>query len=143
MPKPTTSAPASRLGAGQSRSCRHRPGFGPFNLDVDLQQRGLARLAEIDSDHVLLHLDIAADDLDQIALQPGQKIGRAAARALMRQHDLEALRGARRAVAVRREKQIEQTHYALPNNTRNKLRRSGLTKRISRCSPRNRATASR
>ena len=36
----------------------------------------------------------------------------------------------------------EAPHQALPSRARNKLRRSGLTKRISRCSPRKRATAS-
>ena len=91
----------------------------------------------------LADLDIAADDIEQFALQCRQKIRRVAARPLMGEHDLQPLAGDHRAVPPLREKQIEEAHQALPNKVRKMLRRSGCRNRISRCSPRKRATASR
>src|SRR5580704_7097688 len=62
--------------------------LGAVDLDVDLQERGVALLAEVDADHVVADLDKAADDGQQFALQDRQEIRRVAARALMRQDDL-------------------------------------------------------
>src|SRR5205814_295962 len=71
--------------------------LGALDLDVDLKEGGLAGLTKIDADHVVADLDIAADHLDQFALQSWQEIGCLAAGPLMRQHDLEPLLGNRGA----------------------------------------------
>jgi hypothetical protein len=60
--------------------------------------------AEIDADRVFAHLDMAGDDLDKLRCSFGKAPAHASP--LMRQDDLEALFGDRRAMAVRREKQI-------------------------------------
>ena len=115
-PPARTATGAAKRGRGQAFAAPpieglpaipgHGTPLGALDLDVDLEQRGVAGLAElpeIDADHVVADLDIAADHVDQLFLQFRQEIGRVAAGALVRQHDLEPLLGDRGAVPVRRE----------------------------------------
>src|SRR5579884_3559540 len=57
------------------------------DLDVDFEGRGLARLADVDPDRVVADLHIAADHVEQLALQHRQEIGGIPARPLVREHD--------------------------------------------------------
>src|SRR5215469_8211273 len=63
-----------RRPAVSARTVLGRLDPGAVDLDVDLEQRGVAGPAETDMDHVAADLDIAADDVEQLFLQYRQKI---------------------------------------------------------------------
>jgi len=99
-------------------------------------------IGERHADHVVADLDVAADDGNQFALEKWQEIRRIAACSLMRQHNLQALLGDRGAGVARLEQRAKETPSGPTEQGTEETAPLGLTKRISRCSPRKRATAS-
>ena len=111
-------------------------------LDIDLEHRGVAVTAELHIDRVVLRRHVFPHDRDEIVAQRRQEIRAVAADALVREDEHQPFLGDRSRPRTLRQKKIEQPHHALPNKARKMLRRSSLSKRSSRCSPKKRATAS-
>src|SRR5262245_20282922 len=102
-----------------------RGALGTVYFDIDFEERGVARLPDLDAEHVVPNLDITADDAEKVFLQCRQKVGRVPARPLVSEHDLQPVLGDDRAGPPLRKEQIQQAHQALPNSVRKMFLRSG------------------
>src|SRR5690554_7129146 len=110
---------------------------------VELQHRAVVLAVQADVDGIIIHLDVATDHLQQLALEHRHVVGLSALAALVRHDDLQPLLGDRRGLLALSLQEFKQFQRRPPPNMRlSRLFFWYSWKRSGTSSPSRRATVS-